>query len=514
MRRIHPCKQLLVAAFLAVALLVPACGDDETPSGPLGPGAAPTIASFTATPSTLAASGDSVDLRWSTTGATSVAIEPGVGSVTPVDSGSVRRFVSATTTFTLTASNAAGSVSADAIVTVSQVTTITVTGRVVNTFGTPLPNTPVIISGLPPTTSDGNGDFTVTGVSTPYDATVVAVSTKRAIVYKALTRPDPTLYSVDLTLLSFPNTATVSGTITGGTGFPEPLDHRTLVAFGSDEASGGSSANSTSGAYSFTTGWGGPTTTTGTVHALQWQESAGLPVTYKGYGTKESVALADGGTFLAQNVTMSPIPTVSMSGNVTVPTGYTLSSKSVAVLLGLAGSITVLSDFTSSLSFTYQTPNIPGKLLQLQVRAASSLGTSLAWKVGLAPDASSVSIALPASPSQSLPVDGATNVDTTTTFSWTPLPGGVHMVYFNTGGTDPDYYVLTAGTSASIPNLNAIGLALPSSKAYTWNLLGFAPFATLDDAAGPGGFIPPQGVNQTADGAITTSSARNFTTKP
>ncbi len=67
---------------------------------------APAIASFTATPALLPAGGGAVTLSWATSDATSLAIDNGVGTVTGT---SKVVNVSANTTFTLTATNAAGS---------------------------------------------------------------------------------------------------------------------------------------------------------------------------------------------------------------------------------------------------------------------------------------------------------------------------------------------------------------------------------------------------------------------
>ena len=79
------------------------------------PGAsAPVISAFSATPSTVAA-GQSSLLSWTVSGATSLAIDQGVGDVT--DRGSASVTPAATTAYTLTASNAAGSVTASVSVT-------------------------------------------------------------------------------------------------------------------------------------------------------------------------------------------------------------------------------------------------------------------------------------------------------------------------------------------------------------------------------------------------------------
>ena len=76
----------------------------------------PSISSFTATPASLPAGGGNTTLSWNVVGATKITVDGGVGDVTGQTSKSVS--VSATKSFTLTAENANGSVTATADVTV------------------------------------------------------------------------------------------------------------------------------------------------------------------------------------------------------------------------------------------------------------------------------------------------------------------------------------------------------------------------------------------------------------
>ena len=76
----------------------------------------PTISSFTASPTSITASGSST-LSWVTSGAANVAITPGTFTSTAA-SGSTSVSPAATTTYTLTATNAAGSATSTATVTV------------------------------------------------------------------------------------------------------------------------------------------------------------------------------------------------------------------------------------------------------------------------------------------------------------------------------------------------------------------------------------------------------------
>lgn len=263
-----------------------------------------------------------------------------------------------------------------------------------------------------------------------------------------------------------------------------------------------------------TVNWFGPTTTTGNIHALQWQfDGTNLPTDYKGYGERLNVALSDGGAFASQNVTMSGVSEATISGSVTLPAGYNLASKRMAVGFADRSLIQVLSDYGSSTNFTYTTPNITGATIQMQITAQNAAGTLVfTSRPGLAVNATGVSISLPAGSDLSLPPNAATNVNYSTTFSYTPFSGGVHLVGFIGPGTNPDYLVVTSAASTTIPNLSSVGLGLPASTVYSWNVQGFAPFATVDAAAGPGGWLAL--FLGTAEGSFTAASGRTFTTAP
>jgi len=79
-------------------------------------GSKPTISAFTANPTSIS-SGSSSVLSWATSGATSIVITPGTFTSTSA-SGSTSVSPTATTTYTLTATNSAGSVTSTATVTI------------------------------------------------------------------------------------------------------------------------------------------------------------------------------------------------------------------------------------------------------------------------------------------------------------------------------------------------------------------------------------------------------------
>ena len=397
---------------------------------------------------------------------------------------------------------------------------ITVTGKVVGSNGQAVASVPVVVPGQPSTNTDAGGNFSIANVTTPYDISVVDATNKQALVYKGLTRTDPTL----LFFGSTPGTShsgNISGKISGGDFTPnQPATDVTRVAFGSAETNNSTTtaANGTFGAIGLN--WYGPTATTGSLYALQFAVDAmGFPVAsgYKGYGVRSGIAVNDGSTLTNQFDTLQTVTTSQFTGTVTVPSGYTLAEKVVYARVPSAA-ILLFNDAGTNTALSYFTPGISGATLVLGAEAIKTGGgTALTWKNGLATGATGVSINIVTPPEVSLPVNAATGVDTTVTFSWTGMAGGVHLVIFTGTGSTPTYYVLTAATSATIPNMKPLGLGLPSATAYKWQVYGFGPFGSIDAAAGTAGFITGLigvPVAATGDAFVGISAQRTFTTAP
>lgn len=109
-------SQVVIGTTLGVTLGLGAigCGGGVT-VGSDPSGTAPILSGFTASPASVAPGQSSV-LSWTVTGATGLTLDPGIGAVT----GSSRTVTpAATTTYTLTATNVAGSRTAQATVTVT-----------------------------------------------------------------------------------------------------------------------------------------------------------------------------------------------------------------------------------------------------------------------------------------------------------------------------------------------------------------------------------------------------------
>ena len=398
---------------------------------------------------------------------------------------------------------------------------VTITGKIIGQNGQPVAGVPVFVTGKPSTNSDGGGSFTIANVTTPYDLSIVDATNRSALVYKGLTRTDPTVLFVGATP-GAPHSGSASGAISGGTFTPnEGASDQTTVVFSSPEATGSTTA-SASGAFGpVSLSWFGPTVTTGTLYALQVTlDGAGIPIAsgYRGYGVRSGIALNDGSTLNNQFDTLKAVSTNQCTGTVSVPAGYTLAAKVLYARVTQTAILGLLADLSPTPAFSYYTPAIPGATLLLGTEIIKAGGgKEIQWENGLGTGATNLQVAMIGPPELSLPIAAATGVDTTVTFSWTPMTGGVHLVLFGGGVGTPTYYVLTAGTTASIPNMKPFGLGLPPSAPYTWSVIGLGPFSSVDAACGSASFIawlrtPP--VLATGEVLVGQSAGRSFTTAP
>jgi Carboxypeptidase regulatory-like domain len=394
-------------------------------------------------------------------------------------------------------------------------TTVTVSGTVVDEQGILAPNETVIISSgtfSKSVVSDANGAFSVANVMPPYNATVLDSGGKTAIEYQGLTRPDPTLTT--LIFLTTNRSATIAGQFSGGN-YPETAGYSTEFIFSSPQvpnsveevdylAAGTYSPNPIS--------WVGPTTTTGTLYALQIHSASGLPIDYPGYGTLSGVLLQDTGSVASQNVALAGVATGTLSGSVTLPAGYTVQSKSVALQVAPGVLLSVIgSDNSTSTSFTYTMPSIANTSLTILISSESALSeVSVVKKTSLAASTSGVALTSPAAPSLSLPVDTATGVTVTTPFTWTQS-AGVTVFVSSTSGSGPSFAVITAATTTTLPDLSTAGLPLPASTAYSWQLITAGPATSIDGLAAAGGLLKAL---TSTDGYYTGTVERTFTTAP
>lgn len=366
-------KRILWLLSISLMPLLAACpgGGGTTPTLTISPTSATLTAGTGSQVFNATLSNASGTINW--------ALSPNVGTLSATTGASVTytppATVASSTAVQLTATS--GTLTATANITINPPATITVSGTVIGVNLQPVASAPVVITSGSTnfsTTTNASGVFSASGITPPYDATVVTGN--QSLIYKGLTRTDPTLVFLGFSP-GVSRSASLSGTVSGGAGFPEPANHVTRTAFGSPEALDNATANTTTAAYNMgTVSWFGPTTTTGNIRALKWLfDGTNLPTDYKGYGEKLGVALSDGGAFTSQNVTMSGVSEATISGSVTLPAGYTLASKRMAVGFADRSLINVLTDMGASTNFAYTTPNITGATIQMQVGAGNAART-------------------------------------------------------------------------------------------------------------------------------------------
>ncbi len=131
----------------------------------------PTISFFSASPASVTP-GSSSTLSWNTSGATSLSINQGVGTVTGLTSKSVSP--TATTTYILTATNSAGSVTAQTTVTVSPVVTPPTPDTQPPSTPTSLTSSSITTTGATLSWSPSSDNIGVTGYKVFRNSTQVA----------------------------------------------------------------------------------------------------------------------------------------------------------------------------------------------------------------------------------------------------------------------------------------------------------------------------------------------------
>jgi hypothetical protein len=400
--------------------------------------------------------------------------------------------------------------------------TMVVRGRV-RDENAPLAGAAVIIGGSSTATA-GDGSFTITGVTPPYDVVVVLdksiAQVNEAYVFVGLNRSDPTLEVPEADTV--PASATISGTLSGPGGFPLPADGAAQVIADAPDTWAFWPVAPGPGYGPVEVGWfGGTTRTTGTLHALQWlTDGAGVPVEYKGYGSVP-FSVVDQGMVSGQDIALGALGSGQIAGNVTMPSGYSMFRKRVFAYVGASrrasATFEIVRDDSAPPSFDYKTPTIKGATIGVMAIAVQGDRKAAAYRSGSATTATGVDLVLRSAPAPVLPVDGAVKVDHGTEFLWNPMSSAVHqlIIQSSTPGT-PVFVIVTTGNRARIPDLDRAGLALPRGTSYQWEIFALGPYATMDEATQPTGFaFHFSGQHAPAkDGFGGFSEKRRFTTAP
>jgi hypothetical protein len=361
-------------------------------------------------------------------------------------------------------------------------------------------------------TTSPDGKFSVRSVSNPYDITVVSPDGSVAAVYAGLTRTDPTV-ALRLTGPGAPapiRSATITGRLSGGVGFPLPAGHR-LQAFFTAPAGAAvaieNGALDADGSYTLFLNWRGDANVDCTVRLVEFvADASGNPVSFDATGSIP-LNLASGQTSSGIDINLGPVGNVRFTGTVSMAPGYTLGARSLRASFPPSDSLLVAFDTSPNGAFDYPGFSAPGLVFKLTAVGQKSDNAFVqAWRAGFT-GGTPIDLRVPAAPTFQAPTSGVTSG---TTLSWSPLDGAVYdfTASTTTVGTGPLLEVVTGGTSFQVPDLSAMGFAWPKSTSYRMDLLAFAP-RTADDVAG-GNEQPPED----HDGVFAKAAPVEFTTAP
>ena len=398
---------------------------------------------------------------------------------------------------------------------------ITVTGTLVDEYGTPIVSWDVLIPGHAFAPTDAQGRFSVTKVRQPYDLNVVIPSGTNAVLevltYVGLTRQDPVIVTPPLPFSDAPRDAYFWGSLYGGAAWPLPQNLQTSVYFESPDAQWVASAGYDH--YTLQPSWLGQANTSGSLHALQWQFDAtsGVPLAYTGYGNTP-MNLADGAYLEGPSVTMATtVPSGTMTGTVSVPSGFAVSRKTVR--LGflpppLDPAWGVIVDSANATSFSYVTPDLPGATFSIAARAiAPDSASSEIVKTGLSANATDVALAVPLPPTLESPPNAASDVLMTTKFSWSRVTGAVYLVAIRYASdaliypAPPSYYIFTTDTTVTLADFIPGPWSPYPGLPYVWEVRSWAPVSRVDDITVPTWF----GLRGDRSSTVSASHAFSWT---
>ena len=388
----------------------------------------------------------------------------------------------------------------------------TITGKVAGISNSPVPGAKVLIQGKVATTTP-TGTFTITGVSVPYDVTVImetgAIQPANAPLINTvvgLTGTSPLISVIAFVPIS---KATVAGTLSGGAGFPNGVGASYSVyasgpSVGGGVGSGGGQAQD--GSYQVEPRWpADQATQTLGIYALQFIPSTGMPTSFPGFGSATAFSTPNGAALTNQIIILSAAATSVVEGTIVAPSGYTVQRRTLHAAPGVGGFFS-WSELSADTAFSLTAPNLGIGSLEVSASATSGTGefSSAAVRKIAPAGATGMTITLPAAPLQTAPAANATGANPTTPFSWTASTTAACSIYSveltSSVTNSPQYRLITAATTVRFPDLSAQGLTPPAGGAYQWHVSCSGPFANIDGAVGVAGL-------READSASSPQSA-------
>lgn len=455
-------RRLLSVGLLSGVALAGACGKDTHGSGSKDQGGAPSAGDGGQAPEGPGGAGDNA-------GGGSVTSSPGGAGAGGVDNTPGGTSPGGTTPGGTSAGGAGGGEGG-----AGGALTGPVSGRVISNMEG-VPDVTVVIDGVV-TSTDANGYFTVPDVDASYQAIMINTDEKYAQVMD-----DLSTRSLVVQLVGASNTrdAEVAGKLSGGAGFPSPVDHESEIDFVCDDCNGIGFDPAPSGtAYGFSVEWGGADTAQGMLYGLQWKADQNGPLDFTGFASKQ-LTLTDGGTFgdangsvAATNLDLVNVTERSLTGTISAPA--TLTSISSNLLIGPYK----LPFEATSTSYTTLVPT--GLTLPSSLNVTLSTADVSSSRQVRVPANGNLNLVFPALPVSTLPNADATGVDSNTSFTWTSATGGVNYVTFQID--DWTIFRYTREDNTTLPDLSDYGVTLTPGATGTWYVTFEGPADSVDDA--------------------------------
>jgi|GEM_PF-206932 hypothetical protein len=366
-------------------------------------------------------------------------------------------------------------------------------GRVVDRSGYPIAALSLLVVGHSLTATDAEGTFAVPEVTPPYDVALLDDSTGVATIYTQLTRMDPQLTNLT-DRFGDPGesrSAELTGSIDGGV----PLQQRWTqmgLAWASPGVVGGDFIAQTP--YAFPFYWNGPSTITGTLHALQWMADGDLVTGYLGYATRTGVTVQSGGSVGNIDFGLVPPEVTTISGTVLAPSGFILFGRTFDLTFDDGASFLLGGDSGDTMpdaTFSVPVPAGIGATCLVTARALEVIDYDRSVyrftqvkQAGVLPGRSDLTLELPFPALPVHPVDGET-LDATAELGWTALPDAVYQVRVGAETTGARSYILVSGsTHARVPELPQ-HWGLQQGGHYVWYVTALGPYPRgIDEFAG------------------------------
>jgi hypothetical protein len=401
--------------------------------------------------------------------------------------------------------------------------TTTVSGKVIDYYRNPVKDVAIKI-GNATTTTNAAGEFTVADVSASYDV-ALTITAKRyggteiaGWLFMGLTRRDPTLQV-------YRGQSLVSGNveITTNNVFPIPADDAVSLAFGSPW--GEHNVSPSAMQYNPSMSWEGPDAINGTVHALRWSNASAAPRNPAMYRAHQERALSLNVTTAATvtfdlDASGAPLASAQVAGTITAPS-FAQRTNTVHLRYTDNAAIQLVNEYDAPDTYSYL---VPSAIANTSVVVAATVNTpgytpfAVAYKDGVTPGATGVTLDVPSPATPLTPGGGTSNVTNNNLFTWTG-PDQVYVFHVENANFYEGYYVVTTAKEARIPSPPVTNLPLQANGTYRWDVSTHLPRASVDEAAGPEGFLdaycyggvygPSRG-----HGSHTVSARLQFTTAP